>query len=120
MSWSPPLNDREIRKSWGKEVRKLALVAHRRISRRTPVDEGTAQGNWHISLGRLSRFLDPTATGVQQPQLSQAEAENAKDIYIQNNVPYILRLEHGHSKEQAPQGMVRLVLAELSSGRGTG
>ena len=33
--------------------------------------------------------------------------------YISNNTPYIERLENGHSKRQAPDGMLKMTLLEL-------
>jgi hypothetical protein len=33
-------------------------------------------------------------------------------VFLANNAEYILALEYGHSQGQAPQGMVRITLAE--------
>jgi len=32
---------------------------------------------------------------------------------IYNNVEYIVPLEYGHSRQQAPQGMVRVSIADI-------
>ena len=84
MPWVPPLTSNNIKKTWGKAVRKTALIGYRRIAKRTPVDLGTAQGNWHIALGKLDSFLDLSLRRTQPPKLTQAEAESFQPIFIQN------------------------------------
>lgn len=58
---------------------------------RTPIDTGNARSHWERSPVGLSDF------GTEQ--------------VISNDVPYIVRLEFGWSK-QAPEGMARITAAE--------
>jgi len=68
-------------------IRKVGFDLHGRIVERTPVDTGRAKAGWSID-------VRPDST------------------WIYNNVEYIVPLEYGHSK-QAPQGMVRLSIADI-------
>ncbi|WP_038342162.1 hypothetical protein [Acinetobacter sp. A47] len=77
----------------------------------TPVDTGTARGNWRASNTPDYKYdlKDQDASG--QGTINKVYvffSQNAKLgslIYLQNNLPYIERLENGWS-DQAPQGMV--------------
>jgi hypothetical protein len=70
--------------------RKTALEVEKRVVIRTPVDTGRARAGWGLAMqGKFTAVLA-------------------------NNVPYIVKLEYGHSK-QAPAGMVRPTLAEFSN-----
>jgi hypothetical protein len=83
----------------------------------TPVDTGWARANWIPQIG----------TPVTQPagsrtNVSDSEKEAGKaavvakyklpaTVYISNNVPYILKLNEGHSK-QAPPGFIQANIAK--------
>lgn len=88
----------------------------------TPVDTGWARANWIPRIGA-------PATGTAGTR-AQAEAGNVSTlaqtlgqavllgyklpmgrVYISNNVPYILRLNEGHSK-QAPRGFVQKAITK--------
>lgn len=120
----------------------IALECLARIVRRTPIDTGLARWNWQLSVGapargilkgvtadrgRTGRGIGRFRTGFGQAVPSGAGAdvvarERIKlaalkpfDVwYINNNLPYILRLEDGYS-DQAPHGMVAVTLAELQA-----
>lgn len=62
------------------------------VRRRTPIDTGTARSGWE-------RF----PPGLSEPGTTQ---------WIFNNVPYIVVLEYGSSR-QAPEGMARITAAEM-------
>lgn len=113
--FSPPLTDNDIAKEYGKVVRATALEVYARVQQRTPRDTGNARFNWHISTGRESS-QEADARGASGPvipnRLDRAQTERFAPVFIQNNVPYIGRLEFG-SSDQAPQGMVRVTLAEF-------
>lgn len=104
-------------------TRKLALQALSGVVMRTPVDTGRARGNWQVSVG-----VDPGSgeTGVLDKGGHSVISAGAQSIarqraftpiIIQNNVPYITRLNDGHSK-QAPAGYVESTLASLGLGVG--
>jgi len=101
--------------------RTIAFAAFTRIAGRTPVDTGTARNNWTVSAGEPDRTIKaaPGTPGAMPMMAAVAEAPPGGNInvplYITNNLPYIVPLEQGHSR-QAPGGMVDLTLAELQSG----
>lgn len=96
--------------------RKTALAVDQALVLATPVDTGRARSNWLVSLGSgRSNVVDPYAptnkAGIgesanAQGAISQGSGEIARavpsqDIYITNNLPYIVPLNQGHSA-QAP------------------
>ena len=95
-------------------TRAVHLEALSRIVFRTPVETGRARNSWQTTIGR-------SATADVQLDDPIAEARSALSglkaftpTYISSNVPYIVPLEYGHSK-QAPEGMVVLTVEELRS-----
>jgi hypothetical protein len=80
----------------------------------TPVDTGRARSNWAADEGapgqHLHEFPDAKPGSVPAPATPDVSGiSGTKPVYIINNLPYIKRLEEGHSK-QAPAGMVRLAI----------
>ncbi len=103
-------------------VRKCALAIDGAVILATPVDTGRARANWQVSLNEpISATRDPYAPGqagstggpnaqaaiaqgqtvIQQYTFERAQA----GLFITNNLPYIGRLNNGHSA-QAPAGFV--------------
>jgi hypothetical protein len=78
---------------------------------------GRFKGNWQVSIngrpvGETGRV---DASGDHTLAAGMAVAHKAiagHTIFIQNNVPYAIPLEYGHSK-QAPAGMVRITVARF-------
>ena len=115
-------------------VRASALKLFTNIIERTPVDTGRARANWQIDLndisenagvnfqgergasddearrGRNAAQAASEATGKAMARIGDIDERTLK-IFIFNNVNYIIPLEYG-SSEQAPDGMVRISLAE--------
>ena len=92
----------------------------KKIVMRTPVDKGRARASWTVSKDTAN--IGFTAKEGREYSLQDA-LDNFKSIgkiypysviYITNNLPYIEKLEFGHSK-QASAGMVRVSLAELEA-----
>lgn len=99
-------------------LKKFAADALTRIVARTPVDTGDARGGW-MAAGRALGVRVPRP-GARAKIRDEGEYEeqltgNRMFIRIANNIPYIIYLEYGWSK-QAPLGMVRITLAELRTG----
>ena len=103
-------------------IRKIVLDVFVRIIVKTPVDTGRARGNWQTSLGfpitqQISRRVhgkgDAVAPAGEAASVVGKFLASGKDgdVYLSNNVPYIMFLEYG-SSIQAPAGMVRITLAE--------
>lgn len=83
----------------------------------TPVDTGWARANWVPNIGSALESTAGTRIEAEAGQLSAASEEGVArvvteyklargTIHITNNVPYILKLDAGSSK-QAPAGFVR-------------
>lgn len=102
-------------------VRKIVLDIYTRIAQRTAVKTGRAITNWMVAKGTpiTTATLDADPTGMQAMQAAMSvfatyDYKVDTAIFITNSVPYIMRLEHGSSK-QHPEGMVRVTVAEFQN-----
>jgi len=112
-------------------VRKTVLDIGKSLVEKTPVGDaeywahpappgyvgGHARANWSHSVGTqvIKEFDAIDKTGdVSNARIAASVPQNAagKVHFIQNSVPYIERLEDGHSR-QAPNGMVELTRIEF-------
>jgi hypothetical protein len=80
---------------------------------------GTLRNSWHCSVGAPSKEgkINPSASGADSIQsINQALSKYnlGQTVYLANNLPYAYPVEFGWSK-QAPEGMVRVSLAEAQS-----
>lgn len=83
-------------------VRRTALGLYGDLKILTPVDTGRARSNWHLDIGVPTvQLVEPG--GDIAPSLSTYTIDQT--IFISNNLPYIQRLNEGHSS-QAPAGFV--------------
>ncbi len=98
-----------------KAARKMVINIHRELMKETPVDTGWAMNNWWPSVS-----LPVTKTAGDPDNVSSAEIMGGlADIltwrfkqgpaWIANNVPYIKKLNEGHSTK-APAGFVESVI----------
>jgi len=99
--------------------RKIALEMFRRVILRTPVDTGRARGNWQSTVGAPAFGTLEETDKSGRAAIARAttaclawKTVSGASILLTNNLPYIERLEHGHSK-QAPAGMVAVTVAEF-------
>jgi hypothetical protein len=120
---------------WPTFVKKIALELLRAIVMGTPVDSGRARGNWQLTIGspaagEKDRKIAPGvpvmsgAAAAQSPGVAgdvEVEAltrlraySNFENIYLTNNLPYIVFLEEGHS-DQAPLGFAELAVIEIEN-----
>ena len=100
-------------------VRKISLEMFSRIILKSPVDTGRFRANWQVAIGSIPSgtldLYDKTGTAtVSKADLKLMGAKAGDTIYLANNLPYAIALEEGHSKTQAPQGMVALTVQEFS------
>ncbi len=113
-------------------VVRFALLAGGRMVMRTPYDTGRARASWNASLDKANRkterkrakfpqYADPqNALKLFQEEFAStlhgylARTGAKPPIYIVNRLRYVPFLERGTSKK-APQGMVRITLAEMES-----
>ena len=88
------------------------------------VDTGRARAGWYASVQGLggsfdfNSRVDPGNSKVSQGKREGSFIDKTKgvlDKYVVliNGVDYIVFLEYGHSKEQAPVGMVRISMRKL-------
>jgi len=97
--------------------RALGLEIQRRLMDKTPVDTGRARGNWNASIGEPDFTTSETTSAAATIAKASAvvrgfEFSEGASSYVSNGLPYIERLEEGYSA-QAPNGMVRVTVAEL-------
>lgn len=109
--WSipPSLFMGVVEKDLSKKVRTIAIQCLNEVVMRTPVDYGRARANNQISIGSpvyqvLDRFDKDGGATILEGVTRLSGLEPYTVVYLQNNLPYIERLEDGHSK-QAPVGM---------------
>lgn len=122
MSFSVDLS-RLVKKAKGQQeaaVRKVAIETFSRVVMKSPVDTGRFRGNWVAAIGAYSGVtttdVDPSGRGTVG-KIAAAVAGmpiNGASIFLTNSLPYSIRLEYGYSR-QAPAGMVRTTLAEIST-----
>jgi len=98
-----------------KVLRKVVIDMTSEIVRMTPVDTGHARSNYFWGNSRVST-IDTSMSANRMASLSRAytfsEAVKAGGTcYITNNLPYIMKLEYGSSK-QAPAGMARVTVTK--------
>ena len=90
---------------------KITLELDSAVVLATPVDSGRARGNWFPSVGAPSSAVNMNAkdksgaAAIAAINSTVMGADIGDVIWLTNNLPYILPLENGWSK-QAPQGMV--------------
>jgi hypothetical protein len=106
----------------GLATRKLALGALSGLVLRTPVDTGRARGAWAASIGGSSPQPTGSADKSGSGTITTGAAVIARQVgfqsvTIENNVPYIIPLNDGHSG-QAPAGYVESTLSSLGLGVG--
>jgi hypothetical protein len=89
-------------------VQETALAVDRELVVSTPVDTGRARSNWQVGANIApTGTLEPSDLGAPIAQAERAVAvrQPGQNIYIVNNLPYIVPLNEGHSA-QAPAGFV--------------
>lgn len=111
-----------------KHIKIITLDATANLIEDTPVDTGWASNNWVPSIGSPSSFVGD----VKDPQPSDVSTARAASdsgvaqvatgyklpmgsVFISNNVPYIRRLNDGHSK-QAPKKFVEAAITRAVRG----
>ena len=99
-----------------KIVRKILIDVVKELVQRTPVLTGLARSNWFFGY-TVNGSVGAEASRSGGPSIMRsldfaANLRGGKDFFISNNLPYILALEYGHSKTQAPAGMARVTVAK--------
>jgi len=109
--WSAPpsLFAGVVQEQVTQRVRAIAMAMLNEIVLRSPVDTGRFRGNNIVSVGAPvytnTANVDPTgAETINRGLSAMSGLEPFTQVFIQNNLPYAVPLEDGHSK-QAPAGI---------------
>ena len=98
-----------VEQDLSKKIRTIAIQLLNEITMRMPVDTGRARANTIVSIEapvyQVMESYDKSGGNTIMNGASRLSGlEPYTVVYLQNNLPYIERLEDGHSK-QAPVGM---------------
>ena len=102
MKWDKPPSDfiKQITDELDKQYRKFATNVYNNLQALSPVDTGRYRRSHHISIGSPSYAETGGGIGL----VLGLPQHTYPLVYFQNNLPYGLRLEQGHS-QQAPTGV---------------
>jgi len=86
------------------------------IIKRSPVKTGRFRGAWFASINDISTQTSETRTENEaiSDAILKAQKASGAIFMLTNNLPYGKNLEYGSSK-QAPAGMVRITVEEIST-----
>ena len=123
--WSTPPSffSGVVKDELSKRVRVIAMAMLNEIVLRSPVDTGRFRGNNIVSVGApvytSTVNVDPTgAETINQGLSAMTGLEPFTQVFIQNNLPYAVPLEDGHSK-QAPAGIYAVSFNGVSQAYGS-
>lgn len=102
-------------------TKKAFFEVSNKIIRRTPVLDGFLRNNWFAGVNSpvVKRNTTPNANGSDSTaSVNSAVSKNIGGdftLYLNNSLPYAHRIEfEGWSSVKAPQGMVRVSIAEFN------
>lgn len=123
MSFKRELSISNVGDEWIKEeIQEVGVNLLSALSVKTPVDEGTAVYSWIVSIGTKDdsektsdskEAARAQMVSIEAPKLSRAVA--GIDVFVQNNQPYIGRLNDGYS-QKAPKNFVEESISIAVSG----
>lgn len=101
-------------------VRKLCLKLNRSVVLKSPVDTGRFRANWNIGFDSPDTSTTKNTDASGSSAIAKAKSIltgdlTGKKIFITNSLQYAYRLEYEGWSNQAPQGMVRITIAELNT-----
>lgn len=88
------------------QVRAVTIGVFSSVIKMTPVKTGRAKGNWQCTIGSPADTQN-WQSDSEGAMIANVPNEAGHKVYLTNNLPYIQKLEYGHST-QAPSGMVRV------------
>ena len=110
----------QIKNDSEQHLKKISAEMLQGVIVRSPVDQGAFRGNHKVSVNNPDTTSDKNLKDTQANKTLLSESEKLKQlklgdtVYIQNNLPYAVRLENGHS-QQAPLGIYGLTFLSVSS-----
>ena len=101
-------------------TKKVVLDVMRSVIRKSPVDTGRFKGNWQYGVNEMptgtTDIHDEGGQGTIAHIAGQVPQQAAGKLhFIVNNLPYSIALEHGHSSQCPPHGMVGLTITEYQA-----
>jgi len=111
---------KEFEEGIAEKMKAITLEIHADLSENTPVDTGWAASNWLIGITVPIRTPLGSPENIDPSSAINAIAKLSKytygkgDIFITNNVPYIQRLNDGHS-DKAPAGFVEIAISKAAA-----
>lgn len=115
----------EIEKIGDEHLRKVSAEMLQGVIMASPVMDGAFRSNHRVTVNKTTNETVPS-NGNKAPKgtLDQEvfaegagqilQAKLGDNVYIQNNLPYALRLENGHS-QQAENGIYALTFLSVAS-----
>ena len=101
-----------------RRLRKIGMVALKKVVLRTPVKTGCARSNWNVGVNREDTSFNSAAKGksggesINRGTPIIMNAKLGDIVYLINTCPYIVSLERGHSR-QRPAGFLKLCQQEV-------
>lgn len=87
------------------EFRMIAFRAFRNIVIGTPVDKGTARASWNVSVAQADMTAQPPSRNRTLTLAEMPKNMLLRPFYLSSPIPYMYRLEHGWSAQNA--GFIR-------------
>jgi len=119
MGWSKPfpLVIKQIKDQLAEVSKEATHELFSRVWQRSPVLTGEFRGDWtfghnNVPTGR-NGVLDPSGSAAEDQAKQVFNFPIGGTMYYVNNSPYGQMLEHGWSREKAPEGMVGITLREF-------
>jgi hypothetical protein len=114
----------ELTDDIAEDTREAILAMDTLIVLATPVDTGRAQANWTVSVGSADESqVDwkgaPEAAAqfaINQAQVAVKGIKGFGVSYLQNNLPYIVPLNNGHSG-QAGTRYIDIIVEQVANAR---
>ncbi len=97
---------------------KASMDAFRNLQRKTPKDTNRATAGWNSTVDSRPSEYKPRKGRDNYPKRKFEGVNRIKHdsvIHLSNNVEYIVPLDEGHSRVQAPNGIVNVVFAALTA-----
>jgi hypothetical protein len=112
---------RNIAKRVDKASRKLEMAMQAvlveidaRLVNMSPVDTGRFRANWYAGNGNINYTTTENTTKRTNETEIKALKITGQTVFLTNSLPYAYRLEYEGWSKQAPSGMVRITVAEMS------
>lgn len=112
-----------IAEDGNKKLRKIVAIGLQSVVMRSPVMDGAYRGNHRITINSEDHSYNMSEVDKDGPStISKGNYEIAKAklgdlVYIQNNLPYSIAIENGHSKEQAPNGVYSIAFLNMRNAK---